>query len=306
MRLLVVGAGATGGYYGGMLAKAGRDVTFLVRAKRAEQLRRDCLQIKSPRGDITVTPKLVTASTIDGPYDAVLLSVKAFALESSLADFAPAVGPDTLIAPVLNGMKHFDDLSARFGAKALIGGVAKVATMIDEAGRIVQLADFQELAYGELDGSASARTEALHAFMKDVGFEARLTGDIVLELWQKWIMLASMGGVTTLMRGTVGDIEAAPGGVEFVHAFLDEVVAITTKLGHPPTSGFLANIRTMLTKKGSPQATSMYRDLKQGFPIEADHIVGDLLARGRKAGVQAPLLAAAYAHLCVYQNGLRG
>jgi 2-dehydropantoate 2-reductase len=174
MRLLVVGAGSTGGYFGGRLAQAGRDVTFLVRPRRAAQLQEGGLQIVSPHGDVTVRPKLVTADDIDAPYDAVLLAVKAYSLDAAIDDFATAVGPETTIMPVLNGMRHVDILEERFGKKAVAGGVCKVATTVDSGGRIVQLATFQELVYGEWDGAVSARMEALDAFMRGAGFDARL------------------------------------------------------------------------------------------------------------------------------------
>ena len=304
MRLLVVGAGSTGGYFGGRLVQAGRDVTFLVRSRRAAQIRADGLQLVSPHGDVTLAPKLVTAGEIAGPYDAVLLTVKAFALESALADLAPAVGPETMILPVLNGMKHLDILTARFGARAVVGCVCKVAAMIDAAGRIVQLARFQELAYGEMNGAPSARTAALDRFMQGAGFDARLSPTIAREMWEKWVLLAAMGGITCLMRGNIGEIEAAPGGTGFSQRFLDEVVSVVNAVGEKPSEGFLAAARAMLTAKGSDQASSMYRDLQQGNPVEADHIVGDLLARGQAAGIATPLLAASYTHLSVYQRRL--
>ncbi|HWA79059.1 MAG TPA: ketopantoate reductase family protein, partial [Acetobacteraceae bacterium] len=243
MRLLVVGAGSTGGYFGGRLAEAGRDVTFLVRPRRAEQLRASGLQIVSPHGDVTLKPKLVTAGEIAGPYDAVLVTVKAYALETALADFAPAVGPETMILPVLNGMRHVDILSARFGAQALIGCVCKVGTTLDEAGRIIQLAKFQELAYGEMNGEASPRTAAIDRFMQGAGFDARLTPTIRREMWEKWVLLAAMGGVTCLMRGNIGEIEAAPGGTSFVLRFLDEVVSVVEAVGERPSVDFLATAR---------------------------------------------------------------
>jgi len=162
MRILVVGAGATGGYFGGRLAQAGRDVTFLVRPARAEQLRAEGLRLVSPHhGDATLRPRLVTAGQITFPYDVALLSVKAFALEAALDDLAPAVGPDTMVLPLLNGLRHLDTLTERFGEKPVLGGVCVVATMLDDAGCIVQLADTQDLAYGELNGVASARVGAL-------------------------------------------------------------------------------------------------------------------------------------------------
>lgn len=305
MRLLVVGAGSTGGYFGGRLAEAGRDVTFLVRPARAKHLQANGLQIVSPHGDLTLAPKLVTAGDIRAPFDAVLVTVKAFSLDAALDDLAPAVGPETMIVPVLNGMRHVDVLRARFGAEALVGGVCKVATTIDDRGRIVQLAKFQELAYGEMSGAPSARTEELDAFMQGAGFDAKLSRKIELEMWEKWVLLAALGGTTCLMRGNVGEIEAAPGGTDFVLRFLDEVVSVVNAAGKQPGADFLAGTRLSLTAKGSPLASSMYRDLQRGSPIEADQIVGDLLTRGQRAGVPTPLLATAYTHLSIYQSRLK-
>ncbi len=300
MRMLVVGAGSTGGYFGGRLAQAGRDVTFLVRPARAEHLRREGLQIVSPHGDVTLEPQLVTADGIGGPFDAVLLTVKGFALDAALDDLAPAVGPDTMILPVLNGMKHVDALVARFGAKAVVGCVCKVATMVDH-GRIVQLSKLQEIAYGEMDGSVSARIKQLDAFMQSGGFDARPSTAIAREMWEKWALLAAMGGINCLMRGNIGEIEAAPGGVDFALAFLEEVVAVVNAVGQPPGEHFLAVARATLTAKGSSQTSSMYRDLQNGSPIEAEQIIGDLLVRGRQAGIATPLASAAYTNLAIYQ-----
>jgi 2-dehydropantoate 2-reductase len=304
MRLLVVGAGSTGGYFGGRLAQAGRDVTFLVRPRRASQLRESGLQIVSPHGNVTVRPKLVTANEIEAPYDAVLLGVKAYSLDAAIDDFAAAVGPETTIIPTLNGMRHIEILEERFGKEPVAGGVCKVAAMIDPDGRIVQLAQFQELAYGERDGSVSQRMDRLHAFMQGAGFDARLSHSIEYEMWEKWTMLATLGGITCLMRGNIGEVVAAPGGASFILSFLDEVVSVASAVGEAPKPAFLEGARKTLTTPGSTQSPSMFRDLQQGSPIEADQIIGDLLARGTNAGIPTPLLAAAYAHLSVYQQRL--
>ena len=304
MRLLVVGAGSTGGYFGGRLAQAGRDVTFLVRPRRAAQLRESGLQIVSPHGNVTVRPKLVTAGEIEAPYDAVLLGVKAYSLDAAINDFAAAVGPETTIIPTLNGMRHVDILEERFGKEPVAGGVCKVAATIDPDGRIVQLAQFQELAYGERDGSVSSRMKQLDDFMQGAGFDARLSRSIEYEMWEKWTMLATLGGITCLMRGNIGEVMAAPGGASFILGFLDEVVNVVSAVGAAPKPAFLEGARKTLTTPGSTQSPSMFRDLQQGSPIEADQIIGDLLARGTNAGIPTPLLAAAYAHLSVYQQRL--
>jgi 2-dehydropantoate 2-reductase len=301
MRILIVGAGSTGGYFGARLAQAGRDVTFLVRPGRAAQLGAAGLRVISPHGNFSITPKLLTAPQLAGPFDIVLLTVKAFALDAALHDIAPAVGPETMILPVLNGMKHVDAITARFG-NALIGGVCKIGGTMDEEGRIVQLSPLHDLAYGEMNGKQTARIAALDAVLRNAGFDARLSPDITQEMWEKWVLLAATGGINCLMRGTIGQVEAA-GGADFARGFIEECAAAARAEGHPPGADFLEATRALLTAKGSPMTSSMYRDLMAGNQVEAGQIIGDLFARARKHGLAAPLLGAAFVSLSLYQNG---
>jgi 2-dehydropantoate 2-reductase len=302
MKILVVGAGSTGGYFGARLAQAGRDVTFLVRPARAARLREEGLQVISPHGDFSITPKLLTASEISGAFDIVLLTVKAFALDAALEDIAPAVGEETMILPVLNGMKHVDAIRLRFGAATLLGGVCKVSTTLDAEGRIVQLAPLHDLTYGEMNGEKTPRILALDAVMQNAGFDARLSPVIEREMWEKWVLLASLGGINCLMRGSIGAVVAAPGGADFARDFLDECRAIATAAGHPPSATFDEAARAVLTAPGSPMTSSMYRDMVAGQAVEAGQIIGDFLHRAKALGVAAPLLGAAYVNLSVYQN----
>jgi 2-dehydropantoate 2-reductase len=304
MRILIVSAGAVGGYFGGRLAQAGRDVTFLVRASRAKQLDRDGLRIISPHGNALLAPKLISAEEIDTPYDLVFLSVKAYALETAMNDFGAAVGPETMILPVLNGMRHVDLLAKRFGENAIIGGVCLVAAEIDDAGRIVQLADFQQLIYGERNGETTPRLERLDATLQGAGFDARLSTDIMQAMWEKWIQLASLGAITCLMRGTIGEIVAAPSGADLSLKVLDESAAIATSCGYKPSQALLARHAEAMTAPGSPLTSSMYRDLRKGAPVEVDHILGDFIERGAARGVATPLLKAAFVNLRIYQERL--
>jgi len=302
MRMLVVGAGSTGGYFGGRLAQAGRDVTFLVRPARAAQLTQRGLQILSPHGDFALQPQLIAADRISGSYDAILLTVKAFSLDLALADMAPAVGAETMILPVLNGMRHIDVLAGRFGKRAVVGCTCKIAGSVDDQGRIVQHNLTHDIAYGEMGGGESPRIEKLDHFMRDSGFDARLSPTIEREMWEKWILLAGLGGINCLMRGTIGDVARAPRGPDLALAVLDEIVAVVAAVGVPPTLEFIAMAKSALTETNSSLTSSMYRDLQRGLRIEAEQIVGDLVERGRSACVETPLLAAIYTHLCVYQH----
>jgi 2-dehydropantoate 2-reductase len=304
MRILIVGAGAVGGYFGGRLAKAGRDVTFLVRPSRAKQLAEDGLRIISPHGDAVLTPKLVSAEEIDTPYDLVFLSVKAYALKAAMNDFAAAVEQETMILPVLNGMRHVDLLTKRFGEYAVIGGVCQVATEIDDEGRIVQLADFQQLVYGERNGETTPRLQTLDTTLQGGGFDARLSTDIMQAMWEKWVQLATLGAITCLMRGTIGEIVAAPGGAELSIDVLNESAAVAAACGYKPSEKVLSRHEAAMTSPGSALTSSMYRDLRKGAPVEADHILGDFIERGSAHGVATPLLKAAFVNLRVYQDKL--
>lgn len=302
MRILVVGAGATGGYYGARLAAAGRDVTFLVRAGRAAQLKRDGLHIVSPHGDLSMTPKLIAAEAIDAPFDVVFFTVKAFAMDAAIDDIAAAVGPETMILPVLNGMRHMDALESRFGKRAVLGGLAFISSMIDERGRIVQLNEPQTLTYGEQSGEITERITNLDRALQHATFEASLSTRIMDQMWEKWVTLASLGGITCLMRGAIGDVVSAPGGVEFIHAFANECIATATASGAVLDPVVLDRMRAMLTVAGSPLTSSMYRDMTGGADVEADAILGDLLVRAHTAGIATPMLATAYLNLKVYQG----
>jgi 2-dehydropantoate 2-reductase len=304
MRILIVGAGAVGGYFGGRLARAGRNVAFLVRPSRAKQLGRDGLRIISPHGDAVLTPKLITAEEINTPYDLVFLSVKAYALEAAMNDFAAAVGPETMILPVLNGMRHVDLLTKRFGEYAVIGGVCLVASEIDDEGRIVQLADIQRLTYGERNGEMTRRLQTLDATLQGARFDARLSTDIMQEMWEKWVQLASLGAITCLMRGAIGEIVAVTGGANLSLKVLDESARVATACDHKPSEAFLSRHAATMTAPGSPLTSSMYRDLRKGASVEVDHILGDFIERGDAHRVPTPLLKAAFINLRVYQGGL--
>lgn len=303
MRILVVGAGATGGYYGGRMFQQGRDVSFLVRPARAAKLRAEGLQIRSPHGDATLHPPLLTAGELAGrTFDLVLLSVKSYALDAAIEDFAPAVGPQTRILPVLNGMRHIDTLGARFGADAVLGGVSLIAATLDGEGRIVQMSPLHKLAYGLRRGTAAGGFDlaAMDAALQGAGFEARRAEDIDQELWEKWVFLASLGGICCLLRANIGEIEAVPHGAALALRLLGESAAVATAAGFAPRAEVLDNAAAFLTQPGSASASSMYRDLQAGAPLESDTILGDLVARARQAGIDVPLLESAWLQLTIH------
>jgi 2-dehydropantoate 2-reductase len=301
MRILIVGAGAIGGYFGGRLLEAGRDVTFLVRPRRSAQLAKTGLVIRSQFGDAnSPAPPTVSAETLHEPYDLILLSCKAYDLDSAAEAIAPAVGPSTAIVPLLNGMRHLDVLAARFGDRAVLGSQCVISVTLDPEGRILHLNDTHILSFGERDGSVSPRAQAIAATMAGAKFDSRLSTAILQEMWEKWVLIATMAGINCLMRANVGDIVAA-GAQNFALALLDECAGIATTRGFKPGEAIMARNRTMLTLPGSGFAASMLRDIENSARIEADHIVGDLIRRGEGTSRGFPLLRVAYAHLKAYE-----
>lgn len=299
MRILVVGAGAIGGFFGGRLLAAQRDITFLVRERRAAQLGRTGLVIKSKLGDIHLpSPPLMSAETLKSPFDAVLLACKAFDLEGAMAGFAPAVGPDTAILPLLNGLAHLEVLAYRFSKKNVLGGLAALPLTLDPEGRILHLSDMLSISFGELDGTQSARVAALAAEFAAAGMQAGQSSEILQEMWEKWAFIATAGGITSLMRGTVGDIVAG-GGAPLAATLYDEIGLIAAANGHPLGPAAVQRAKATLTAAGSPFNSSMARDVDNGFRTEAEHVVGDLLKRAK--GGDYPMLTTALAHLRTYE-----
>jgi 2-dehydropantoate 2-reductase len=303
MRILVVGAGAVGGYFGGRLLEAGRDVTFFVRPRRATQLDETGLVIKSRFGDAVLrSPPTVHESELRRDFDLILLSCKAYDLDAAINSFAPAVGPDTVILPLLNGMRHLDILDERFGPAHVLGGQCVIAATVDDSGRVLHLNDSHMLSFGERNGSRSPRIDRIATEIGYAKFEAGASSAILLEMWEKWVFLATLAAITCLMRGSVGDVVAA-GGAHLALDLLEECRSIAERSGFTPRAEFLEKIRSTITAPGSPLTASMLRDIERRAPIEADHIVGDLLRRGnqmRSAG--RSLLALAYLHLKAYES----
>ncbi len=302
MRFLFVGAGALGGYFGGRLLQAGRDVTFLLRPRRAAQLAKTGMVIKSPLGDATLAaPRHVLADTIEGHYDVVVVGCKAYDLADTMDSFAKAVGPNTAIVPLLNGMSHLEKLDARFGRERVLGGLCMISAALDADGRVQHFNDMHRLVYGERDGSRSARVDAIAVAFEGANFEGVASQQIEQEMWEKWTFIAAAAGITSLMRSSVGDIVAA-GASDVVLSLVDECAAIAAHNGHAVRPESLARARAHLTASGSPISASMFKDIERGGAIEGDQIVGDLLAL---APLRAPgalsVLRIAAAHLKTYE-----
>jgi 2-dehydropantoate 2-reductase len=295
MRILVVGAGGIGGYFGGRLLEAGRDVTFLVRPGRAGQLARTGLCLRSPAGDVDLPqPKLLHAGATAGPFDLVLLSCKAYDLPGAIEAMVPYVGANTAILPLLNGMVHLDALDASFGPARVLGGMCLIQATLDADGRVLHLAPPHVLTFGARPGPSVANIADISAAFTGAKFDVRASEIILQEMWEKWVFIATAAGLTCLMRGTIGDLVAA-GGTALANELLAEAAAIAAAQGFPPREGALQRARAMFTAAGSALTASMFRDLEQGGRIESEQILSDLLRRGDETA--SPVLRVAV--LCV-------
>jgi len=283
---------------GGRLAQAGRDVTFLVRPRRAAELAERGLRIHAPAGETVVPARTVTAGELDEPYDLIVLAVKSYHLQQALADLGVHLADFGVEEPAHNGMRHIDTLVARFGADRVYGGVCMIAGTLTDEGDVVQLTGLHRLLYGPLDGARDDRLTAVAEALSGAEFESQPSAEIVQEMWEKWAFIATAGGITCLMRGPVGDIVAG-GGAPLVVALYDEIALIAAANGHPLRPPAVERAKATLTTAGSPFNSSMARDVENGFRTEAEHVVGDLLKRAK--GGAYPVLTTALAHLRTYR-----
>jgi 2-dehydropantoate 2-reductase len=301
VKILILGAGAVGGYWGARLTQAGIDTTFLLREKRAGLVRRNGLVVKSPKGDFTVPAKVVTRGDEGGPYDVVILACKGYDLDSAMDSIAPAVGPETTIVPMLNGHAHFATLDARFGAARIAGGLARISGMLGPNGEILH-SGASGVSFGERDGKPPRPAlVALAEACKKAGIDGGINADINQDLWDKWVMLGTIASMCAAMRGTVGDIVAAEDGAALMRETLEECCRVAAAAGHAPSDKVRAGIETGLTQPGGKAVASILGDMEKGGSVEARSIVGDMLMRARKAGLSAPNLRFAYAHLQAYE-----
>ncbi|GAA2859716.1 2-dehydropantoate 2-reductase [Microbacterium arabinogalactanolyticum] len=304
MRILIVGAGAVGGYLGARLIQAAADVTFLVRQGRAASLEKNGLVVIDANGVRTaIAATTVAANQLHSGWDLVLLATKATTLEPALDDVAPAITARTAILPIVNGIDHINTLTRRFGSEMVLGGVAVIGTELRENGDIQQLAPGVALSIGELNGRLSARVTEIADLGTRAGIDATASDHIVQDMWEKWLFMAAGGAATVLLGGVVGVVVAASGGTSVTQQVINEIASVQRAEGFPPRPAALERVTTILTQPHSRFATSMYRDFSAGRPTEVEPILGALVQRAQHRGVRVPLLEAAAVRLRVYENG---
>jgi 2-dehydropantoate 2-reductase len=303
VKILILGAGAVGGYWGARLHQAGINVTFLLREKRAETVKKNGLVVKSAKsGDAVLPVKVVTKASDGGPYDVIILACKGYDLGSAMDSIAPAVGANTTIVPILNGHIHFATLDARFGKEKVAGGLARISGMLGPNGEILH-SGASGVSFGERDGKPPRPAlAALDQACKKAGIEGGLNPNINQDLWDKWIMLGAIAGMCSAMRGTIGDSMASDDGEAIMSEILEECRKVAAAEGYPPGDKAFADVKASLTQKGGKSVASILGDIEKGGAVEGKQIVGDMLTRARKHGIAAPNLRFAYAHLQTYET----
>jgi 2-dehydropantoate 2-reductase len=301
MKILVLGAGGIGGYFGGRLAQAGADTTFLVRPGRREQIARDGLVIESPLGAAAIPAKTVVAEELAPGYDAVIFTCKAYDLTSAMDAIAPAMDGRCVVVPQLNGIAHLERLDARFGSTQVMGGVAQINVTLRRDGVVHHMDKLARIVFGERDKKPSARAQALADAFATTRVDWKLSPDIEQEMWEKVVFLSALAATTCLFRGNVGEIVGSPGGREAMERVLASNVAIATAEGFPPRAAAIDFARNRLTDPAGTWSASMMRDLEGGGKVEGDHIVGWMLERARKHGIDDTILSFAYTNLKAYE-----
>ncbi|ASJ55703.1 2-dehydropantoate 2-reductase [Brevibacillus formosus] len=307
MKVLVLGAGGIGGYFGGRLVESGVDVTFLVRERRYKQLQERGLRIQSIHGDLLLEqPQLIQAGEEAGPFDVVLLSNKAYTLENSVDAIAPYVGEDTVVIPLLNGIAHMELLWNRFGRERVLGGLCFIETTLNADGDVVQTSPIHDTVFGEWEGGKSERVERIEQAFSKINGTMRASANIQREAWHKYLFIATFSGITTLMNSAVGPIRDSAWGVELTRQLADEIASVMNALGAPIKPDIVDKQMETFQNQRPQTKSSMLRDMEKGLPVEADHLQGYLLERAEQKGLSTPLLKVVYNNLKVYEQKRAG
>ena len=306
MKILVLGAGGTGGYFGGRLHEAGADVTFLVREKRAQQIAAHGLQIENPKGHVTLHVKTVLAQNVKPEVDIVILSCKAYDLASSIEAIRPAMGAATHVVPLLNGMSHLDSLDTAFGSSRVMGGFCQIAAMLTKDGVVKSMFDVHAITWGAREPAQQDAANALGDAFANTVVDWKVSSDIIRDMWEKIVFLCTLAAMTCLMRANVGEILATADGKALMKRQLDSCIAIAVHSGYAPRPHALARYENAINTAASPLTASMLRDLESGAAVEADHVVGFMLGKAREFGIDDTMLSVAYAHLQAYENRRAG
>lgn len=303
MNIVVLGAGAVGGYFGGKLAYNGFSVQFLVRKNRYEQLKSRGLNVKSRHGDFSVQPNLVTnVNDIDHP-DIVIVALKNYHIDNAFQQLEQLVEKGATILPLLNGIKHLDLLISKFGKEKVLGGLCYIEATLNEEGDVIQTSQLQDIMFGSISQSHSNLLNKLEAMMKESGINGSQSEVILEEMWKKYIFLTSLSSITASTRQPIGVSLQDPVTSSFLKDLISEVFEIAKARNIPLPVDTVDNVFKKLHSLSPTMTASMHRDLEKSLPIELDSLQGYLIEQAQEYGINTPCIKAIYALLHPYKNG---
>lgn len=304
MRIAVIGAGGVGGPFGSALARAGNDVTFLARGAHLEAMRRDGLRVEGALGNFHLSPTQATDDAAEiGPVDIVLFTVKLWDVETAGAKLKPLIGPETAVVTLQNGVDAPDRLAKVLGPEAVMGGVAIINAAIAGPGRITQMGEYQSLTFGEMDGRITPRGEALLAACRAADVNARLSDDIVKDLWEKFVFLVSVSSLTAAARQRMAYIRSDPDARATLARLLAEVTAVGRASGVALADDLPEQRLAMIDGQNGESIASMAIDLLRGNRLELPWLAGKAVEIGRAHGVETPALQALTGILRPFEMG---
>jgi len=293
----MMGSGGVGGYFGGLLARAGEDVTFIARGAHLEAIQRNGLQVKSVAGDFHVHPKATHDPAAVGPVDLVLFSVKAYDTEAAGSASRPMVGRETVVLCLLNGVDNGEKLEAFLGEQYVMTGVVHILSTISAPGVISQTAGPRTIKIGEKDGRITPRVERVLGVLKGAGIQAEISTHIQVDLWEKFLFICAQGGVTALGRLTIGEILACPETAAFYRGVMEEVAAVGRAKGVALSADAVDRALAFARSLQPGMRSSLAHDLGQGNRLEVETLAGSVVRSGREVGVPTPLNGVIYACL---------
>lgn len=302
MKILILGAGGVGGYFGAQLIRAGVDITFLLREKRYLAIKQKGLSIITPEEKFIVYPKIILSKELNPKYDLIILSAKSYDLDSAIYAIEKASSKG-IILPLLNGMSHLKKLDMLFGADRVIGGLANISAIITPYGEVQRIADRHTLTIGHRSNAHIEKTREFFSLCKDSRFEIIYSNNIEQSMWDKWTFIATLAGLTTLFEANIAEILKISDGVKIITGMYGEACSIADENHYPVAPDVKAKAIGVLTEVGSGLTASMMRDLKQGFRTEHEHILGDLINMTNTRKSKQYLLAA-YVNMGIKTNQL--
>jgi len=305
MKIAVFGSGGVGGYFGGRLAAAGEDVTFLARGAHLTAMQTQGLHITSPQGDVHLSKVQATdRPQAIGPVDVVLFTVKLYDVEAAAATLAPLLGPDTVVITLQNGVDAMDMVAKHVGADHVAGGAAYIVVVIDQPGHLRHTAA-QQLVFGERDGRRSDRLAAFEQAGIRAGFQAQASNDVESVLWTKFVRLATWSGMTTATRSSMGVVRDTPATYDMMMAAIDEVIAVGKAKGVNFPPDLMEGTLKLIKNFPASAKSSMLEDFERGNRLELPWLSGAVVRLGKEAGVPTPIHQFITTILAPFVNGLK-